>query len=509
MRLRFLGFVLIFACLSSCKTQQPRGDDGKLNITFIQVNDVYEIAPLEAGKSGGMARIAALKKQALQQNPNSFLVMAGDFVSPSIYNSLTYEGKRVRGRQMIDAMNVAGFDFACFGNHEFDITEKELQDRINESTFSWISANAFHKVNGTPVPFRNQQTNVSFPSYIIRQLRDADGTVARVGFISVVLPSNPAEYVQYTDPIRTAVDVYEKIKDSCDAVVALTHLALADDKRLAAAAPGLALIMGGHEHDMKFDRENGIYITKAHANAKSAYVINLQINTRKKKSKASPQLRYLDATVPLDSTTNVTVQKWVKIAADNFASSGFDAAAVIPYEGEPLIGNETPTRNASTNLTRLIAASMLFAAPEADAAVYNSGSIRLDDVLYPPITQYDILRTLPFGGGLRVVQMKGSLLQQLLNQGVANKGSGGWLQYANISQSEFARTWQIKGQLLNAEGVYTVVIPDFLLTGKEANMGFFTEKNPGVLKVYPAQTAVGHPQSDIRQAIIQYLSAKK
>ncbi len=54
---------------------------------------------------------------------------------------------------MIDCLNSAGLDFAIFGNHEFDFGEKDLQERIDESGFLWISSNTFHKVNNQVVPF--------------------------------------------------------------------------------------------------------------------------------------------------------------------------------------------------------------------------------------------------------------------------------------------------------------------------------------------------------------------
>ena len=101
-----------FSCSSSRRTTSR--DDGKLEVTFVQVNDVYEIAPTSGGNAGGMARVATVKKEFSKQNPNTFLVMAGDFVSPSVYNSLTFQNKRIRGRQMIEAMNAAGTDLAIF-----------------------------------------------------------------------------------------------------------------------------------------------------------------------------------------------------------------------------------------------------------------------------------------------------------------------------------------------------------------------------------------------------------
>src|SRR5690242_16283845 len=145
--LRYLS-VILFICSTACKTSRnitSAHDGGKIAITFVQINDVYEIAPLANGTEGGIARVATLKKEYVQKNPNTLLVIAGDFVSPSVYNSLQYQGTRIRGKQMIEALNAAGMDLAIFGNHEFDISESELQSRINESNFLWISSNSFHK----------------------------------------------------------------------------------------------------------------------------------------------------------------------------------------------------------------------------------------------------------------------------------------------------------------------------------------------------------------------------
>ena len=129
--IRFL-YLILFITVSSCSTTRvAKRDNGKIDVVFVQINDVYEIAPVAGGKEGGMARVATVKKEYLRKNPNTFLIMAGDFVSPSVYNSLQYLGQRIRGKQMVEVMTVAGTNLAVFGNHEFDITESELQDRIN------------------------------------------------------------------------------------------------------------------------------------------------------------------------------------------------------------------------------------------------------------------------------------------------------------------------------------------------------------------------------------------
>jgi 2',3'-cyclic-nucleotide 2'-phosphodiesterase (5'-nucleotidase family) len=498
----FIGFVL-GSCTATRKATAK--DDGKIDVTFVQINDVYEIAPLSGGREGGMARVAALKKKYQQKNPNTFLVIAGDFVSPSVYNSLQFEGKAIRGKQMIEAMNAAGMNFAVFGNHEFDIKESELQERINESNFQWISSNAFHKTSSGITPFSYRNTTI--PKTYVLQVKDADGTTAKIGLIGLVLPFNKADYVSYTDALSTAKEMYNQLKDSVDAVVAITHQSLQEDEQLAREIPGLAAILGGHEHDQHFEKLGNIYITKALANAKSAYIVNLNINKKKGKIKATPKLEKINETVALDSTTNAVVQKWQEIAEKNYSSLGFDAKKVLITNSEPLDGREAEIRSHPTNLTRLTLSSIVDAVPKADVALMNAGSIRVDDILQMPVTEYDIIRTLPFGGGIREVDMKGNLLIRILEQGKKNIGTGGFLLYnENVTNAE--DKWLLNATPIDPTKIYHVAVTDFLLSGKEANLEYFNPTNVDIIKVYEAVTSVNDPRSDIRLAVVRYLERR-
>jgi len=249
-----------------------------------------------------------------------------------------------------------------------------------------------------------------------------------------------------------------------------------------------------------------VYITKAHANAKSAYVVSLNIDKKKHTTIAKPELVYINENILLDSATNIVVEKWSGIAEKNYGSLGFDARKIVLTEGEPLDGRETEVRRHSTNLTKLIVSSIHSAAPQAEVVFMNSGSIRLDDVLQMPATEYDIIRTLPFGGGIQEVDIKGSLLIQTLEQGEKNRGSGGYLQY-NENVIKEAGTWKIQGVPIDLVKAYHVAMTDFLFTGKEANFDFLNPKNPGVIKIYET-ASLPDARSDVRLAVIRYLEKK-
>ncbi len=504
--------LLFLVTLSSCTTVKTSTnkvvDDGKVTVTFLQINDVYEIAPLQGGKIGGVARVATLKKEELAKNPNTFMVMAGDFLSPSVYNSLKHEGKRIRGKQMVESLNAAGLDFAVFGNHEFDIKEDELQERINESTFKWIASNTFHQTKSGVAPFVKTTSSgkESFPETYIMDVQDADGTKAKIGFIGLTLPFNKANYVSYTDQFDVAEKLYYQLKNSCDAVVAITHLEVKEDSILARRVPGLALIMGGHEHDMQFKKVGNIYITKAHANAKSAYVNQLTIDVKNKKTSVVPKLRMIDTTIEQDPATAAVVKKWMDIGETNYAALGFNAQRVIREKGEPLDGREDMIRSGKTNLTRIIVSAMEKATPAADVVILNSGSIRVDDIIQMPVTEYDIIRSLPYGGSIMEVDMKGSLLIRILEAGRNNVGSGGFLQYSSaVNYNADTKVWTLKDAPIDLKKTYHVGLADFLMTGGEANMAFLTKANPDIIKVYPTITSNTDLRSDSRLAIIKYM----
>ncbi len=88
MRLRFhWAFLALLFLLSSCRVSREAALQS-VDFTILQINDVYEISPLEGGKSGGLARVATVKKELLRENPNTIAVLAGDFLSPSFIGTL-------------------------------------------------------------------------------------------------------------------------------------------------------------------------------------------------------------------------------------------------------------------------------------------------------------------------------------------------------------------------------------------------------------------------------------
>lgn len=477
-----------------------------VKFTFLQVNDVYEIAPLNNGAVGGMARVATLKKQLLAQNPNTYLVLAGDFLSPSVMGTVKIDGKKISGAQMVDCMNAAGMDFVAFGNHEFDIKDAELKDRINESKFTWISTNVSHvTTDGEKESFAKTagSTREEFPKYILVTAKNKAGKSVKIGILSATLPANKQEFVSYEDFKIAARKTYDEMSPKSDVTLGLTHLSIQEDIELAKMLPKLSLIMGGHEHDNMLVNVGNLRVAKADANAKTAFIHTFTYNTKTKKVTVKSRLQKLDESVALDPEVNKTVAKWTEKSNAAFKAQGFNPDEVVTTLTEVYDGRETEIRNHPTNLGTSITKAMFDATPSCEVAVMNSGGVRIDDQLSGKLTQYDVLRTMPFGGSVYTVEMKGSLLMQILDTGDKNKGSGGYLQVYNASQDPSSKERMVNGAKIDANKTYVVAINDFLMTGKEKNMDFLTETNPGIVKVTkPGESDI---RKDIRLTWIQSL----
>lgn len=516
---------LLFAALAlfACKTaQKPTGDDGIIEIQFLQMNDVYEISPAPSDNTGGLARVAAIRKELLVKNPNTYTVLAGDFISPSVLGTLKYEGKRIRGRHMVETLNTLGLDWIVFGNHEFDYDDlADLQARLDESKFTWFGANVRLKgQTWTQQFFKNKQgggTEIC-PDNQIVTVKDADGTTIRLGVFGVLLDTGRKPWAEYSDWFAAAQKNYAELRPNTDLVIALTHVDAADDKKIAALLPDIPLIMGGHEHDNQIYKIGKSTIAKADANAKTVYVHTLRYDKKTKTSAVKSELRRVNASTADEPATAAVVAKWEKIKNESLESSGFAPASVVTQLKEPLDCREAVVRHTQCKAGEIITGAMIAAAKTSpECAILNSGSIRVDDVLSGTLTELDVVRMLPFGGGISEVEMRGSMLRRTLEASMTNKGKGGYLQLRDIRHDEAARRWIVAEKPLDDARLYRVALPDFLLTGNEQNMEFLKasiaadgkSSNPDIASIAKSNTNdKGDLRNDIRHAVIKYLRGK-
>ena len=512
MLLRSIFSFLIILVLISCKSQKETTDvlkdDSMITLKFVQLNDVYEIAPLSGGKYGGMARVAYVTDSIRKSHPNTYLVMAGDFLNPSLLGTIKVDGERIRGRQMIEVMNAMDFSLVTFGNHEFDLDEEGLQKRLDESNFQWISSNVRQRKELANVPFSMTRGigNIKVPDLYNLTVSDTDGTTVNIGFFSVTLDSNPKDYVWYGDIYSETERAYNELKSNSEVIIGLTHVKLEDDQEFARRFQDIDLIMGGHEHNNMIYEIGNTVVAKADANAKSIYVHTIIYNKMTGETKTESVLFPIDEEIPSDPEVEQIVSKWNLILENEIREVIPNPYEIIYYADPPLDGTDSANRGVQTNMGDIITAAMAFSYDdEVEGAIVNGGSIRLDDMLAGEVTSIDVFRVLPFGGSALKVDLTGELLKEILDFGKSKGGTGAYLQRHNISESADGG-WLIKGEpLVEGKRYYTVAISDFLLKGYD--IPFLTPDNQGILKIYtPSENEIAN---DLRKAVILYLKSIK
>lgn len=367
-------------------------------ITLLQVNDVYQFAPVDRGTRGGIARVLTLKKQIQKDSPNTLFLFSGDTISPSV-ESITY-----KGAQMIEAWNVAGLDYATFGNHEFDFGPDVLRERIKESRFGWLAANVIDKKTGKP-----------FGGVAPFVIREFDGV--KIGIFGLVLPetkttSRPGPDVEFLDPCDTAKKVIADIHArGAKVVVALTHLSMREDKEVARCSD-VDVIIGGHEHTLLESAAGGAPIFKMTADARELGKIDLNIST------SSGKLESIDwKVIPVDGETKED---------PDFAPVYRKYAGLLKELSQPvgrttvaLDARSAENRTRETNVGNLVTDAFR-KATRADVGFMNGGSIRADTMISAGrLTTRDLLAILPFKNKVVKLELTGAQLRAMLEHGVA------------------------------------------------------------------------------------------
>jgi 5'-nucleotidase len=491
------ALALCLATLAGCAAPPPvvapappSAPSGEPALRILHVNDVYEIAPVEGGRSGGLARVSTIRRALLDSAPALVTTLGGDYLSPSALGTARVGAERLNGRQMVATLNALELDVAVLGNHEFDVPEAAFRAHLAQARFAVLAANVTDSA-GRPFP--------GLRPYLVAT-HTIGGRAVRIAFLGVVIPSNRAAWARIADPVPVARDLARRLRDSADVLVALTHLGVDDDARLAAEAPELDLILGGHEHEnYTLRRGPGLVpVLKADANVRTVQIATVRLPAEGRPVVTS-RLQPVTSALADEPRVAAVVEAYTDSAFAGFARSGFaprERVAVVP---EPLDGREATVRNSSSTLTRLIGAAMRREVPSAAVSIYNGGSVRIDDVVPAgPLTQYDVIRILPFGGRIVRVRMQGSLLRRVLEQGRRNAGSGGWLQTDAVREED--GRWTVGGAPLRDEQWYPAAITDFLLTGNEVGLGFLTRESP--------ELRVEEELRDVRQALIEELRAR-
>ena len=380
-------------------------------LRFLLINDVYFGDTLRNG-TGGLSRVAYLRDSLAKTGPITF-VLAGDFLSPSLLS------KWYRGEQMRQELNAAGVDRVTFGNHEFELDRDTLVSRIANSKFKWTSANCMQS-DGTP-----------FPGVSRWDTSTVNGV--KVGVFGVTLVSDYRRYVKCYNADSSAHAAIAALKlAGAQIVYGLTHQTKEADSLLLVHEPALDFILGGHEHERHRILIGEKRLLKADANSRSAQLFT--ITKTPSGWMQGDRIIDIDRNLPMQAATQAVVAAWSDSIAKRLGPEKRIATISFPLDGRDEINRarESPLGDLVTDAIRF--------GTGADAAIMNSGTMRIDDVLPAgPVTNYQIESIFLFPDEARIMTfpITGARLREVLEHGVAagSVGKGPYLQVSGLKFS--------------------------------------------------------------------------
>jgi 2',3'-cyclic-nucleotide 2'-phosphodiesterase (5'-nucleotidase family) len=452
--IRLLALALAATVLLSL---QLRAGAAKVQVTFLLICDVYEMAPNQDGR-GGLAKIAAVLAAERSSRKHVIAAHAGDAISPSLMSGLD------RGAHMIDLLNGLRLDVFVPGNHEFDFGPEVFMTRVAEAKFPVLAANLAGP-DGKPLS-----------RIAPDRIYEADGV--RLGIIGLtnedsITSSSPGN-LQFSSSLDVARDRAARLrKQGADLVILVVHAPRQLDEALKRES-GADVILSGHDHDLLLGYDGKVAFLEAMQDGYYVGAVDLEISVEDKQGKR--QLRWWP---------NFRVIDTLSVEPEPFM-----AGRVAAYESilskeldQPLATLETAmdSRNAEVRGGEAAIGNLFADAVQetlgADAALLNGGGIRGKRRYETPykITRRDVLSELPFGNKAYLLEISGRDLRTALEQGLARAENltGAFPQVSGLRiRADLSRpagqriiSLDVGGKPVEDARIYRLATSDFLARG--------------------------------------------
>ena len=273
-----ISLALLLAAFVWAGAQQP--PPSRVHITIIGTTDLHgNILPKDyytaKPDARGLAKAAALIKQARQENPNLLLVDSGDTIQGTPLEYYHNKKNNQPPDPMMLAMSALHYDAMAVGNHEYNFGLPVLEKARREAKFPWLSANTYDK--GT--------SKTHYQPYIVKEIAGV-----RIGVLGLTTPGIPNwdnaqnyEGLEFREPLKEAQKWVQilRVKERVDLVVIAMHLGIEEDLNsgvlnpgqvanenqalaIARRVPGVDIILMGHTHrDVPSLLVNGVLLAQA------------------------------------------------------------------------------------------------------------------------------------------------------------------------------------------------------------------------------------------------------
>ncbi|KMW59768.1 5'-nucleotidase [Candidatus Rhodobacter oscarellae] len=362
---------------------------------------------------GGVARIKAAvdAKRAAMAGENLLVLDAGDPFQGSLFYT-TY-----KGAAEAEFMEAIGYDAMAVGNHEFDDGPAGLAGFIDAVSFPVVSGNL--DLSGSA------DLNGKVADHLVLEVGGQKVGIVSALATDTVDTSSPGPDVVFQDEIEALKADFRALTDrGVNKIIALTHVGLPKDLEIAAAVPGLDLVIGGHSHTLlsnTSDRAAGPYptmvgdvpVVQAYAYSKYLGEITLTFDDEGNVTSAMGEPMALDASVTPDAAMAARV-------AEMGGPIEELKARVVAETTEAINGDRAVCRVEECPMGNLVAEAMLDRVKDqgAQIAIQNGGGLRAS-IDGGEVTMGEVLTVLPFQNTLSTFEVTGQMVIDALENGVS------------------------------------------------------------------------------------------
>lgn len=401
------------------KLNDTKADD----IVILYTNDVH------ANITGGSSKAPTLTYEQVAwyrnnlQTPYSLLVDAGDAIQGEAISTLTH------GEAIVEVMNAAGYDYATFGNHEFDYGMDQLLDTIVPAAkYQYLTCN-FARLDGTAIAgvkpyaietFGSKKVaviGISTPESFVKStptyFQDKDGN-----YIYTFAEGNNGQDLY--DSVQKTIDAAKK--DGADYVVAVAHLGIDESSEpwrstdVIANTTGLDAVLDGHSHSTIpqeiVKSKDGKDVILSSTGTKLNNLGKLTISADGKLHSELISDREIEKDAKTKEVVDKIVAEFQALLNKVVAHTDVDLTTQNPE------GTARAIRNRETNLGDLCADAYRVTLG-ADIAIVNGGGIRAD-IPAGDITYNQIIKVHPYGNMACVVEATGQEILDALEMASRN-----------------------------------------------------------------------------------------
>lgn len=458
---KLIALLLAVCMVLGLMTTVFAADEKSNDIVILHTDDAH----CGVNDNLGYAGVAAYKAEMQKTHNYVALVDCGDAIQGESIGTLS------AGAYLVDIMNEVGYDFAAFGNHEFDYKLPQLAKLTKQAKYQYLACNFKYIGKGT--------SDLNYKPYEIVTYGDK-----KVAFIGIVTPesftkSTPAyfqdesgNYIYSFSEDETGTALYETVQKTVDEVraagadyvIAMGHLGnegITDrwtSKAVIANTTGIDAVLDGHDHIagvQKVANKDGKQIVLTEPGTKFENLGKLTIKTD---GTITAELISPKEFTEKDAGITAYITKLTDTFKEYVSKVVAKSSIALPDKDEN--GNRL-VRNHETALGDLCADAFRVMM-DADIGIMNGGGIR-KPIKAGDITLDNILSVFPWGNLPCKMEVTGQTVLDMLEMGAINypEESGGFLSVSGLKYTIMAGVPSSieltdKGEFSKVDGKYRV-----------------------------------------------------